>query len=116
VQTQIQLTFRSIAHSDALAIHLQQRADKLDQLFDRILWCHVVIELGGHHHRHGDRYVFSINLGLPGHEIVVTRSPATGRDDETAYESADRAFDEAARQLRDWVGRRRGSRHEEVGR
>ncbi len=112
MQTPIQLTFRSIAHSDALALHLQQRGDRLDHLFDRILWCHVVIELEGHHHRHGDRYRFSINVGLPGHEIVVTRSPATGRDDESAYESADRAFDEAARQIRDWVGRSRGSRHE----
>ncbi len=112
MQTPIQLTFRSIAHSDALAAHLQERAEKLDQLFDRIVWCHVVIELDGHHHRHGDRYRFSINVGLPGREIVVTRAPAADREHESPYESADKAFDEVARQLRDWVGRRRSSRHE----
>jgi ribosomal subunit interface protein len=103
-----------MAHSDALATHLQQRAEKLDHLFDRIVWCHVVVELEGHHHRHGDRYRFSINVGLPGHEIVVTRAPATDRDHAGPYESADTAFDEVTRQLQDWVSRRRSSRHEAI--
>jgi len=100
-----------MAHSDALAAHLQQRVEKLDQLFDRVISCHVVIELDGHHHRHGDRFRFALNVGLPGHDLVVTHGPAADRD-ETAYESADRAFSEAERQLKDWVRRQRDHRRE----
>jgi ribosome-associated translation inhibitor RaiA len=99
-------------HSDALAAHLRQRAERLDDLFDRIISCHIVVELDGHHHRHGDRFRFALNVGLPGHELLVTHGPAADRDHETAYESADRAFNEAERQLKDWVRRQRDHRHQ----
>ena len=112
MQTPLQLTFRSMAHSDALATHLQLRVDQLDHLFNGIISCHIVVELDGHHHRHGDRYRFSINIGLPGHELLVNHTPHEDRDLENAYAAADRAFDEAERQLADWMGRRRERRHE----
>jgi ribosomal subunit interface protein len=108
----LQLTFRRMAHSVALATHVGRRAEKLEHVFDRIVSCHVVIALAGHHHRHGDRYRVSINLGLPGRELLVSRAPADEREAESAYASADRAFDEAERQLEDWVRRRRAHRHE----
>jgi ribosomal subunit interface protein len=112
MQTPLQLTFRSMAHSDALAAHLEQRAEKLEQFFDRMISCHVVVKLAGHHSRCGDRYQFSINVGLPGHELLVTHVPAEDHDPESAYVSADRAFDEAERQLEDWVRRQRDQRRE----
>jgi ribosomal subunit interface protein len=112
MKTPLQLTFRSMEHSDALAAHLQQRVDQLDHLFNGIISCHVVIELDGHHHRHGDRYKFSINVGLPGHELLVSHLPKEDRELENAYAAADRAFDEADRQLADWLGRRREHRPE----
>jgi ribosomal subunit interface protein len=112
MQTPLQVTFRSMAHSDALSAHLQRRADQLEQFFDRIISCHVVVELAGHHHRHGDRYRFSINLGLPGHEILVNHDTPDDRALENAYAAADRAFDEVERQLEDWVRRRRDRRQE----
>jgi ribosome-associated translation inhibitor RaiA len=113
VQTPLQLTFRSMAHSDALAAHIRRRAEELERLFDRIISCHVVIELAGHHHRKGDRYRVSINLGLSGHELIVSHDPSDNRDLESAQAAADRAFIEMARQLEDWVKRKRGDRHVE---
>jgi len=112
MQTPLQLTFRSMDHSDALAAHLRERADKLDRLFDRIISCHVVVKLAGHHHRHGDRYTVSINVGLAGHELLVTHVPPEDHDPENAYASADQAFDEAERQLEAWVKRQRDHRRE----
>jgi ribosomal subunit interface protein len=100
-----------MARSDALAAHLEQRAEKLERFFERIISCHVVVSLVGHHHRNGDRYHFSINIGLPGHELLVTHS-SEGRSPESAYESADRAFDEADRQLEDWVRRQRDQKRD----
>ncbi len=112
MQTPLQLTFRSMARSDALASHLEKRAEKLEHLFDRIISCHVVVKLAGHHSRSGDRFEFSINVGLPGHELLVTRVAPEDHDPESAHVSADRAFDEAERQLEHWVRRRRDHRRE----
>lgn len=116
MQMPLQLTFRSMDHSDELATHIQRRADELERHCDHIISCHVVVELAGHHHRHGDRYCVSINLGLPGHELIISHAPSDSRNLETAHAAADRAFDEIGRQLEDWVKRRRGGRHEEAHR
>jgi ribosomal subunit interface protein len=103
-------------HSDELASHIRRRAEDLERHFERITSCHVVVELAGHHHRHGDRYRVSIHLGLPGHELVISHDPTDDRNLETAQAAADRAFDEIARQLEDWVKRQRAGRHEEAHR
>jgi putative sigma-54 modulation protein len=113
VQSPLQLTFRGMAHSDALATHVRLRAEKLEHLFDRIVSCHVVVELAGHHHRHGDRFHISINLGLPGHEILVGRAPSKDHGPETASGATDRAFDDADRELEDWVRHQRTRRRDE---
>jgi ribosomal subunit interface protein len=112
MQTPFQVTFRNTVHSDALAAHLERRAGQLEQFFDRIVSCHVVVELEGHHHRHGDQHRFSIHVCLPGHEILVNHVAPDDRALEDAHAAADRAFDEAERQLEDWVRRRRDRRHE----
>ena len=115
MQTPLQLTFRSMPHSDALAAHVQRRAEKLEHLFDRIISCHVVVELESHRHRHGDRYRVSINVGLPGHELLAGHAPSSERNVETPHATADRAFDELERQLEDWVRGLREDRHVEAG-
>jgi ribosomal subunit interface protein len=116
MQTPLQLTFRSIPHSDALAVHVNRRAEKLERFFDRIVSCHVVVELGGHHQNRGERYRMTINLGLPGHEILVTHPTSEHGFLEDARETADRAFDDLERKLEDWVKRRREERHQDTRR
>jgi putative sigma-54 modulation protein len=115
MQTPLQLTFRSMAHSDALAAHFQRRSAKLDHLTERIVSCRIVVELAGHHRSSGDRFHVSIHVGLPGHEVIVSYAPAEHEGPETAHVSADRAFDEAERQIEDWVRRRRSSRRPPPG-
>jgi ribosomal subunit interface protein len=111
MQTPIQLTFRGMPHSNALAAHADRRAAKLQRLFAHIVSCHVVFELVGHGHRHGDRYRISIHVGVPGHELVAGRPSSSGEDADNPYATTDHAFDEAERQLEDWVKRRRAVRH-----
>ncbi len=112
MQTPLQLTFRSMDHLDDLAAHIRDRVARLDGLFDGVISCHVVIERAGHHHQHGDHYRFVINVGLPRHEIVVTHDPPGDRAQGTIFATADRAFDEAERQLEHWVTRQRSERHQ----
>jgi ribosome-associated translation inhibitor RaiA len=114
VQTPLQLTFRTMTHSDVLATHVGRRAEQLDTLYDRIFSCHVVVELSGHHHRRGDRYRVCINVGLPGHELLVNHDPSDDHDPEDAQVAIERAFDQADRQLEDWVERKRSERRAEA--
>ena len=76
MQMPLQVTFRSMAHSDALTAHVERRVAKLGHLFRGLISCHVVVELVGHHQRHGDRYRVLVNLGLPGRELVVDHAPS----------------------------------------
>jgi ribosomal subunit interface protein len=112
MQNSLQLTFRSMAHSEALAAHAARRAAKLERLFARIISCHVVFERTGHHHRHGDRYRVALNLGLPGHELIIGHARPANLGDQSAHATVDRAFDEAERRLEEWVRRRRAARQE----
>jgi ribosome-associated translation inhibitor RaiA len=114
LQTPLQLTLRSMAHSDALAEQVQRRVDDLEYLYDHIVSCHVVVELAGHHHEHGDRFRVAIDVGLPGHELVINHERTHQGSVESAEVVTHQAFDEAARQLQDWVKRRRTSHHEEA--
>lgn len=112
MQIPLQVTFRSMAHSDALATRVEERADKLDELSNRLISCHVVVELAGHHHRDGDRFHVTVNVGLPGEELIASRESSEGDTAGRARAAADGAFDEIERQLEDWVGRQRDHRHE----
>jgi ribosome-associated translation inhibitor RaiA len=92
--------------SGALLGHLERRIAELDTLFDGIISCHVVVALLGHHQGHGTRYHFSLDVAVPGHELLVGHHPTEPRSFEDAEATADRAFDQAKRQLKDWMSRR----------
>jgi ribosomal subunit interface protein len=111
MQTPLQITFRSTPRSEALADHITARSEKLEALTDKIVSCHVVVELTAQHQRHGAHFHVSVHVGVPGHEVVVNHAPRADKSLETAVASTDRAFDEAERQLESWVGRQRGHRH-----
>ena len=40
----LQITFRDMPHSDALETHIRERAAKLDEFFEHIMGCRVVID------------------------------------------------------------------------
>ncbi len=111
MQNELQLTFRNMPHSDALSAHVTARAEKLEHFCHRIVSCHVVLGLEGHHQHRGDRYAVSINLSVPRHEIVVHQTPSHDHDGETAHAAVDRAFSDAERLLEHWVGQQRETRH-----
>jgi ribosomal subunit interface protein len=108
MQIPIQVTFHGIERSPAIEDYVRQRAAKLETFFDRIVGCHVTLELPHQHHVHGGHYRVLIDLTVPGAELVVGRSPAKGRTYEDAYAAIDDAFDDAGRVLQDHVRRLRG--------
>jgi ribosomal subunit interface protein len=104
----IQITFREIAHSDAIDAYVRKRAAKLEVIAPRLVSCRVVIEAPHRHARHGEHYRVRVDVTAPGGEVVVTRSPDDAKVYEDLYATIDAAFDDVGRQLQDFERRRRG--------
>jgi ribosomal subunit interface protein len=103
----LQITFRNLDASPSVEERIRERARELEQFFDRIVSCRVVIE-APKHRRHGDLYHVRVDLKIPGKEIVVKRDPPEHHAHEDIYVAVRDCFDAVRRQLEDHVRRRRG--------
>lgn len=103
MQTPLQITIRSIAPSEALEKRIREKAEKLDEFYDHITSCHVVVEEPHKHHRQGKQFNVRIDIGVPGREIVATRD-----HDVDVYVALRDAFDAVKRQLEDYARQQRG--------
>ncbi len=104
MQIPLQITIRDMEHSDALEKHIRDKANKLDEFFDRIMSCRVVVEMPHKHRHQGKQFNVRIDIGVPGSEIAVNRDHA-----EDVYVALRDAFDAAKRQLEDYARKMRGS-------
>jgi ribosomal subunit interface protein len=102
----LQLTFRDLETSPAIEEYARKRAAKLDDFFDGIMRCHVVVEAPHRHQKQGRHYHVRIDLTVPSEEIVVGRNPDNVMH-EDVYACIDSAFDDAQRALSDYARRRR---------
>jgi ribosomal subunit interface protein len=103
MQIPMQITIRDFENSEALETHIRQKAQKLDEFFNHIMSCRVVVEMPHKHHHQGKQFNVRIDIGVPGNEIVVNRDHS-----EDVYIALRDAFDAAKRQLEDYVRKIRG--------
>jgi ribosomal subunit interface protein len=103
MQVPLHVTLRNIAHSDALEARIRTKAEKLEGLKNRLLSISVTVESRHRHQRQGREYAVSLDIRLPGREVVVNRE-----HDEDVYVALRDAFDAARRQLEELAEIRRG--------
>jgi ribosomal subunit interface protein len=113
----LQITFRHLAPSEAIAAKVQERAAKLERFAEHITGCHVVIEAPHRHQHQGTLYHVTIDLVVPGGQLIVNRAPQQHHAHEDAYVAIRDAFDAAIRRLEELFQRRRVDvkHHEETG-
>jgi ribosome-associated translation inhibitor RaiA len=99
----LQITFRHMDPSPALEARIRRKAEELDQFFDRIISCRVVVECRHKHHQQGNLFEVRIDLALPGSQLVAGRNHAINHSHEDAYVASRDAFDAARRQPEDHV-------------
>lgn len=104
----LQITFRNMEPTDALEAELRRRAEKLERFSDHLMSCRVVVEAPHRHHHTGKLYHVRIDLGVVGGELVVTREGPLDHAHEDLHVAIRDSFDAAARQLEDFVRKRRG--------
>src|SRR5438445_6212402 len=71
----LQIKFHNMAPSQAIEDTIREKASKLDDLYDRIISCRVMVEAPHRHHRKGKAYEVRIDITVPGSELVINRSP-----------------------------------------
>ena len=76
MQVPLQITFRNMESSPLAEQWIRAAADKLENLYGRIMGCRVAVEVPHRHRRKGSAYHVRIDLTLPGGEIVVKRQPS----------------------------------------
>lgn len=108
MNTPLQITFRHLPKSDAIESYVRSKAEKLDRFHGRVTGCHVTIDTPHLHKRHGHHYRITIDVVVPGDEIVVTRDPDQDKNQEDVYASIDAAFDDAQRRIEDSARVQRG--------
>ncbi|MFT3774480.1 MAG: HPF/RaiA family ribosome-associated protein [Minicystis sp.] len=105
----LEVTFRHMAHSNSLEEAVRQKAEKLEQIYPRIISCRVAIE--AENKRTSTKamvYRVRVDVTVPGGEIVGARAPAHQPFHEDIQIAIRDAFDSARRELQDYVGRQRG--------
>jgi ribosome-associated translation inhibitor RaiA len=107
MESPLQITFRHMESSPALAARIRQRADELDQFFGRIVSCRVVVECHHMRHRQGGLFEVHIDLTVPGAELVSSRDHGLDHAHEDAHVAVRDAFNAARRRLEDFARERR---------
>ena len=104
----LQIAFRHMDSSDAVAARIRERAEELERFFDRIVSCRVVVECRHPRRQQGNLFRIRVDLKVPGREIIVGRDPAAHHAHEDVYVAIRDAFDTTRRLLEDHVREARG--------
>lgn len=104
----VQITFRGIDRSEALAAWVQEWADKLEHVHGRIERCDVVVEAPHQRHRQGAQYRVRIHVAVPGADVSIDRDPGPDEAHEDPYVAVRDSFHAARRRLEDVARRQRG--------
>ncbi len=108
MQVPPRITFRNMDADTSAKEQVEHRIAELEQFYDRITSCQVVMEEEHRHHQQGRLFHVTVELNVPGRTIVVGREPAAHHAHEDAHVAIRDAFDAARRQLEDHVRRARG--------
>jgi cold shock CspA family protein/ribosome-associated translation inhibitor RaiA len=108
MQVPLQITFRHMDSSEALAARIRERAEELDRFFDRIVSCRVTVERQNARHQKGNLFHVRVDLTVPGRELVVGRDPSANQSHEDPHVAVRDSFDAIRRLLEDYVRERRG--------
>ena len=103
MQLPLQVTYRYMERSDALDARIRDKAAKLEAFHPHVTSCRVSVEERHRHHLQGKQFTVSIDLRVPGHELVVNRD-----HHEDVYVAVRDAFDAAGRKLEDLARLQRG--------
>lgn len=103
----LQVQFRGMDQSDFVYNDIWDHAEKISKFYDRIISCHVVVDLPHRHHRNGKKYHVEVRLHIPQGDIIVNSDPEKDNSHEDVYVAIRDAFAATRRRLEDHIRRKR---------
>jgi len=104
----LQITFRHMEPSLALADRIRTLVSRLEKFDARITHCHVIVTPPPRHRRRGALYDLHIDIALPEQVIAVRHAHAGAAAHADPYVALRDAFRAARRKLEDYRRTRRG--------
>ncbi len=108
MQRPVQITFRGMESSAAVEESIREHVAKLDRYYDGIISCRVVLEAPHQKHHQGNLFHVSIDIKVPGSEILISRDKGDKHSHEDAHVAIRDAFLSARRRLEEYGRRQRG--------
>jgi ribosomal subunit interface protein len=108
VQSAPEIYFKNMDASDIVQALIEERIRKLERLFDKITSCHVYVAAPHQQHRTGNRYEITVEVRVPGTELVVNDNPGDVRTHDDVRVAVRDAFDAMERQLKKWKDKIKG--------
>lgn len=106
MDTPLQISYRNFPSSEALDLCIREEVDKLEQFYDHVTSCRVLVEMPHRSKRQGKHFHVRIDVVVPGQELVVGRDPAQKATHEDPYLAVAEAFRAARRKLQAYTHRR----------
>lgn len=105
---ELQTTYRGFSPPLLANERIRKRVEKLEQLYPRIISCHVVAEESHRRHHKGKLYNVRIDLSIPGGELVANKEHHDKHSHEDFFVAMRDAFDALENRLRSYGERQRG--------
>lgn len=115
MQSPVEIVWHNMDPAPHVEARVNQRIKRLDQFFDRIIGCHVVVEASHQRHRQGNQYEVRLDLTLPGGALSVSRRPGDDHAHFDVLVAVRDAFDAMERQLKRWNEQHKGRPEEQAG-
>lgn len=104
-----EIAFRNVEATEELKDRILAGIEKLETVYDRIVSCRVMVEETNPSRQNGKLNHVRLDIGVPGHEVIVNRTPPDKPGSHQDLPQAiNEAFDKAWRQLRELKKQQRG--------
>lgn len=99
MNTQLDLTFRDMETSPSTEFVVREQLEKLERHCPSLISCRVVITAPTGRRTQGEHFHVTVDLTLPGAEIVADRDPAQRHSHEDCHTAVRDAFRAATKEV-----------------
>lgn len=108
MQVPPEIAFRDVTPTDQLKSMILERIDGLETAHHRLVSCRVIVENTTPSRRSGAIHRVHLEIGVPGHSVVIEREPPRVGKPRDVESLVDEAFDVARRRVRELKRKQNG--------
>lgn len=102
----LEITIRDIENTEAIDAKIRKKVEKLEQIYDRISHCRVVVDVPQKNKHQGKEFQVNIELHVPGKKVLIVDNNSHRNED--LYVAIRDSFKAMESQLKDHVHIMRG--------